>query len=80
MEELGINCENNIKSVEKRDLGLASDLNMVYSCLDLRPECRDTIACETGLSTEKIGGLLTELVLLGLAGEIGRHYYVKAKT
>ncbi len=80
LEELGINCENNIKSVEKRDLGLASDLNMVYSCLDLRPKSRDTIACETGLSTEKTGGLLTELVLLGLAGEIGRHYYVKAKT
>ncbi len=80
LEELGINCENNIKSVEKRDLGLASDLNMVYSCLDLRPKSRDTIACETGLSAEKTGVLLTELTLLGLAGEIGRHYYVKAKT
>lgn len=80
LEELGVNCENNIKSGEKRELGLASDLNMVYSCLDLRPKSRDSLVRETGFSPEKTGSLLTELTLLGLVREIGRHYYVKAKT
>ena len=80
LEELGINCKNTVKSSEKKNLGLASDLNMVYSCLDLRPKSRDSIMQETGLSAEKTGSILVELSILGLVREISRHYYVKIQT
>ena len=75
--ELGLNCENKVKSAEKNDLGLASDLKLVYSCLDLRPKSTDFLIQKTGLPPEKIGSLLLELKLSGLVREIGRHYYIK---
>ena len=80
LEELGINYENTVKSEGKKNLGLASDLNMVYSCLDLRPKSRDVLAQETGFSTEKTGRILVELELLGMVREISRHYYIKNQT
>ena len=80
LQELGINYENTIKSEGKRNLGLASDMNMVYSCLDLRPKSRDILAQETGFSPEKTGSILMELSLLGLVREISRHYYIKIQT
>ena len=77
LRELGLNCENKVKSPEKNDLGLASDLKLVYSCLDLRPKSMDFLIQKTGLPPEKIGSLLLELKLSGLVREIGRHYYIK---
>ena len=77
LRELGLNCENKLKSPEKNDLGLASDLKLVYSCLDLRPKSTDFLIQKTGLPPEKIGSLLLELKLSGLVREIGRHYYIK---
>ena len=77
LRELGLNCENKVKSPEKNDLGLASDLKLVYSCLDLRPKTTDFLIQKTGLPPEKIGSLLLELKLSGLVREIGRHYYIK---
>ena len=66
LRELGLNCENKVKSPEKNDLGLASDLKLVYSCLDLRPKSTDFLIQKTGLPPEKIGSLLLELKLSGL--------------
>ena len=60
---------------EKNNLGLARDLNMVYSCLDLRPENLDNLIRKTGFSASKVCALLTELQLMGLVGETGRQYY-----
>lgn len=77
LRELGLNCENKVKSTRKNDLGLASDLKLVYSCLDLRPKSTDFLIQKTGLPPEKIGVLLLELKLSGLIREIGRHYYIK---
>ena len=77
LRELGLNCENKVKSPEKNYLGLASDLKLVYSCLDLRPKSTDFLIQKTGLPPEKIGSLLLELKLSGLVREIGRHYYIK---
>lgn len=77
LRELGFNCENKVKSPEKNDLGLASDLKLVYSCLNLRPKSTDFLIQKTGLPPEKIGSLLLELKLSGLVREIGRHYYIK---
>ena len=77
LEELGINCKKKIKSKQKNELGLASDLKLVYSCLDLRPKSRDQLSREAGFSPEKTGSILVELSILGLVREIGRHHYVR---
>ena len=78
LSEWGIEPPKKKKSKIKNNLGLATDLNMVYSCLDLRPKNIEQIIEETGLSPAKTGCLLTELSLLGMAREHGRHYYVRA--
>lgn len=77
LEELGITSEVTENTKEKNKLGLASDLNMVYSCLDLRPKNLDYIVRKTGLSPGKISNCLVELQLLGLVQEKGRYYYTK---
>ena len=77
LEELGINCKKKIKSKQKNELGLASDLKLVYSCLDLRPKSRDQLSRDAGFSPEKTGSILVELSILGLVREIGRHHYVR---
>lgn len=78
LDEWGISGEK-VKKKEKRNLVLASDLKLVYSCLDLRPKNLDFFISETGFSPEKISNLLMELELLGLAREAGRHYYVRGE-
>lgn len=77
LEELGITSEVTENTKEKNKLGLASDLNMVYSCLGLRPKNLDYIVRKTGLSPGKISNCLVELQLLGLVQEKGRYYYTK---
>ena len=77
LREMGIEYENPVKIKTKNDLGLATDLKLVYSCLDLRPKSMDFLIQKTGLPPEKIGSLLLELTLSGLALEVGRHYYIK---
>ena len=77
LRELGMNYENKVKSDSKNDLGLASDLKLVYSCLDLRPKSTDFLIQKTGLQPRQVGSLLLELKLSGLIREIGRHYYIK---
>ncbi len=77
LAEWGISPEKEKKTGGKTKLGLASDLNLVYSCLDLRPKIPDDIIRETGLSPEKVNHLLLELELMGFAGESGRHHYVR---
>ena len=78
LRELGIDCEKIVKRKTKNELGLATDLKLVYSCLDLQPKSMEFLIQKTGLSPEKTGSLLLELKISGLAREIGRHYYVKA--
>lgn len=77
--EWGISVEN-MKKREKRKIGLASDLKLVYSCLDLRPKNMDFLIDRTGFSPEKVSNLLMELEVLGLAREAGRHYYIKGEN
>ena len=77
LRELGMNYENKVKSDSKNDLGLASDLKLVFSCLDLGPKSMDFLIQKTGLPPRQIGSLLLELKLSGLIREIGRHYYIK---
>lgn len=77
LSEWGILPKQAKKTMEKKQLGLATDLNLVYSCLDLRPKSPDDFIRETGLPPGKVNSLLLELELMGLAGEVGRHHYVR---
>ncbi len=77
LEELGMFSKGDIKTAEKNNLGLASDLNLVYSCLDLRPKNPDYIVRKTGFSAARVSNCLVELMLRGLIRENGRHYYVR---
>lgn len=77
LRELGMNYENKVKSDSKNDLGLASDLKLVYSCLDLRPKNLDHIIRKTGFSPGKTAGILGQLILMGLVKETGRQYYIR---
>ena len=73
--EWGIQAKMPVTNVEKKKLGLAPDLDLVYSGLDLRPENLDNLIRKTGFSASKVCALLTELQLMGLVGETGRQYY-----
>ena len=77
LRELGMNYENKVKSDSKNDLGLASDLKLVYRSLDVRPKSTEFVIQTPGLTPRQIGSLLLELKLSGLIREIGRHYYIK---
>ena len=77
LDEWGLSVKKKTNLSEKSKLGLATDLDLVYSCLDLRPKSMDFLIQKTGLPPEKIGSLMLELTLSGLALEVGRHYYVK---
>lgn len=79
LSEWGITPCQRKKSEKKSALGLATDLDLVYSCLDLRPKNLDRLIEETGFSPAKTGSLLAELELLGLAGENGPHSYVRRR-
>ena len=73
--------ENLNKNPEKKEkVFLASELKLVYSCLDLRPKSFNEFVNETGFSPEKISNFLLELEFMGLIEETGRHYYVKKKS
>lgn len=77
LEVWGIYEQNMTQRHEKVKLGLASDLKLVYSCLDLRPKNLDQIIQTTGLPAGKVNSLLMELEVRGLVREAGRHYYVR---
>lgn len=77
LEEWGLSPEKFCSSQQKSKIVLATDLNMVYSCLDLRPKNLNDLAEKTGFAPARLGGLLMELELLGMAEECGRQYYVR---
>lgn len=75
LSEWGILGNEQKKSGEKNKLVLASDLKLLYSCLDLRPRSLDDLIRKTGLSSDKLCSLLLELELMGMVQETGRQYY-----
>ncbi len=70
--------ENNEQTMNKKTLlTLASDLKLLYSYLDSRPVAFDTIVRKSGLDARKVSSGLVELTLMGLAREVGKHYYIR---
>jgi DNA processing protein len=77
LEELRL--ERNCKAVSagESNLGLASDLELVYSCLDFVPKSLQNIQEICGLPALQLMQHLLELQLMGLAHEATKNYYVK---
>ena len=53
LDEWGLSVKKKTNLSEKSKLGLATDLDLVYSCLDLRPKNLDHIIRKTGFSPGK---------------------------
>ena len=56
LDEWGLSVKKMTNLSEKNKLGLATDLDLVYSCLDLRPKNLDHIDQKTGFSPGKTAG------------------------
>ena len=77
LDEWGLSVKKKTNLSEKSKLGLATDLDLVYSCLDLRPKNLDHIIRKTGFSPGKTAGILGQLIFMGLVKETGRQYYIR---
>ena len=77
LDEWGLSVKKKTILKGKTKLGLATDLDLVYSCLDLRPKNLDHIIRKTGFSPGKTAGILGQLILMGLVKETGRQYYIR---
>ena len=76
LDEWGLSVKKKTNLSEKSKLGLATDLDLVYSCLDLRPKNLDHII-RNRFFTGKTAGILGQLILMGLVKETGRQYYIR---
>ena len=77
LEELGISCERKVNFRQNSKIRLASQEEMVYSCLDLQPKSPHEIIEMTHFSAKKVINSLTELELEGFVGRIGQKFYQK---
>lgn len=78
LDEWGLSVKKKTNLSGKTKIGLATDLDLVYSCLDLRPKNPDYIVRKTGFSPAQVSNCLVELTLRGLIRECGRYYYVRS--
>ena len=77
LDEWGLSVKKMTNLSGKTKIGLATDLDLVYSCLDLRPKNLDHIIRKTGFSPGKTAGILGQLMLMGLVKETGRQNYIR---
>nr|WP_275891400.1 DNA-processing protein DprA [Ruminococcus sp. OA3] len=77
LEQFGILQENRMRTEKNTVLGLARDLDLVYSCVDLQPKDLHTILEEVPFSAEKTMEILLKLRLEGKISEPFRNWYVK---
>lgn len=77
LQELHIDREKGGKAEEK--ISLATDLNLVYSVLDLTPKTMDQLAAELHLSIPTLTGLLLQLEMDGYIEPFGTNSFVRRK-
>lgn len=77
LEELKIERNRMAVPPPEKNLGLASNLELVYSCLDFEPKSVQEIQEVCGLPVLQLMQVLLELELRGMAREIMKSYYVK---
>ena len=78
LEELGISPEIKVNFRQNSKIRLASQEEMVYSCLDFQPKNIEEIYEETHLDTRVIAEVLLKLELDGLITEPVKNYYARA--
>ena len=78
LEILGKNNKKSDNSKKYVQNVLASEENMVYSCLSLHPQGLEELCKHTRLSITAVIEAITLLQLRGLVKEVGRNRYIKA--
>ena len=78
LTELGISSEIKVNFRQNSKIRLASQEEMVYSCLDFQPKNIEDIYEETNLDTKVIAEVLLKLELDGLITEPVKNYYARA--
>lgn len=78
LEELGLPIRSKGDFRQISNIRLASQEEMVYSCLDLQPKNIEEIFQETGLDMKELTGILLKLELEGLIEEPVKNYYARA--
>lgn len=77
LEELHIDKAKEVSKMEKNKFGLASDLDLVYSCLGFEPQNLEGIVRKTGLSIARVSEILLGLELDGYIEQAGKNNFVK---
>ena len=78
LTELGISSKIKVNFRQNSKIRLASQEEMVYSCLDFQPKNIEDIYEETNLDTKVIAEVLLKLELDGLITEPVKNYYARA--
>lgn len=79
LEDLEFEVPISVIEMKKNTKLLATEENMVYSCLDLLPKNFDNILEETGLDYSVVSESLLSLEFKDLIKEISKGYYVKTE-
>ena len=78
LNELGMDTYSTKGSGKKKQIGLARDLDLVYSCVDFQPTDHETLIQKSGFPPGKVLSILTELQIMGLVEEIGKNHYIRS--
>ncbi len=77
LKELGMDTYRTKEDSKKRQLGLARDLDLVYSCVGFQPTDYEALIAKCGCPPQQVLSLLTELQVMGLVEEVGKNYYIR---
>lgn len=77
LNELGMDTYSTKGSGKKKQIGLARDLDLVYSCVDFQPTDHETLIQKSGYPPGQVLSILTELQMMGLVEEIGKNHYIR---
>lgn len=78
LNELGMDTYSTKGGGKKKKIGLASDLDLVYSCVDFQPTDHETLIQRSGFPPGQVLSILTELQMMGLVEEIGKNHYIRS--
>ncbi len=77
LNELGMDTYSKKGNGKKKNLGLARDLDLVYSCIGFKPTDHGTLIRQSGLLPGQVLSILTELQVMGLVEEVGKNCYIR---
>lgn len=77
LNELGVDTYSKKGDGKKKNLGLARDLDLVYSCVGFKATDYETLIRGSGYPPGQVLSILTELQLMGLVEEVGKNHYIR---